>query len=70
MLEGGCFCGKIRYQIDAEEPLAVNCHCSMCRRTSGAPFVVWLVVPKADFHYLSEDIPVTSQALPMYPVAA
>lgn len=55
MLEGGCFCGKIRYQIDAEEPLAVSCHCSMCRRTSGAPFVVWLVVPKADFHYLSGE---------------
>jgi hypothetical protein len=23
----------------------------MCRRTSGAPFVTWLVVPRSGFHY-------------------
>ncbi|MGK2913609.1 MAG: GFA family protein [Porticoccaceae bacterium] len=28
-----------------------NCHCSMCRRTSGAPFVTWLVVPRDRFNY-------------------
>ncbi len=53
MIEGGCFCGEIRYQIEDGEHLAVTCHCSMCRRTSGAPFVVWLVVPKAGFDYTS-----------------
>ena len=51
MLEGGCFCGKIRYQIAGEIPTIVSCHCSMCRNTSGAPFVTWLVVPAAEFSY-------------------
>ncbi len=51
MLEGGCFCGKVRYQIAGEIPHIVNCHCSMCRKTNGAPFVSWLVVPQADFAY-------------------
>ena len=55
MIDGGCFCGEIRYHIDDGEHLAVSCHCTMCRRTSGAPYVVWLVVPKAGFSYLSGE---------------
>ena len=51
MIEGGCFCGEVRYAImDGEYPVA-NCHCSMCRRTSAAPFVTWLVVPEGLFEY-------------------
>ena len=51
MRPGGCFCGAIRYRVgDGEYPTA-NCHCTMCRRTSGAPFVTWFVVPNAEFRY-------------------
>lgn len=50
--EGGCFCGAIRYQIRGENIKVGNCHCTMCRRTSGAPFVSWLLVPKQQFSYL------------------
>ena len=55
MPEGGCFCGAIRYQIDDCEHLVANCHCSMCRRTSGAPFVTWVVVPREAFRYTSGE---------------
>ncbi len=48
---GGCFCGSIRYAIEGPVPRVVNCHCTMCRRTSGAPFVTWLVVEKDRFAY-------------------
>lgn len=38
--EGGCACGACRYQLRAA-PLIVNaCHCTDCRRKSGAPYVV------------------------------
>ena len=50
-VQGGCFCGKIRYEINSTVRKVVNCHCTMCRRTSGAPFVSWLVVPKTGFRY-------------------
>lgn len=53
-VKGGCFCGKIRYRID-QVRLSLNCHCSMCRRTSGAPYVSWLLVPKNKFTYLSAE---------------
>jgi hypothetical protein len=52
MIEGGCFCGKIRYQIDPGEYPAANCHCTMCRRVHAAPYVSWLVVPTDKFSYL------------------
>ena len=50
-IEGGCFCGAIRYRIADGDYPSVNCHCSMCRRTSAAPFVTWLVAPKSSFEY-------------------
>ena len=49
--EGGCFCGTIRYVLDADSYPSGNCHCTMCRRTSAAAFVTWLVAPKAEFRY-------------------
>jgi hypothetical protein len=51
MIEGGCFCGNLRYQIDDGDYLVANCHCTMCRRTSAAPFVTWMVVPTGAFRY-------------------
>ncbi|NOX51554.1 MAG: GFA family protein [Gammaproteobacteria bacterium] len=49
--EGGCFCGEIRYRFEQPIITTVNCHCSMCRRTSGAPYVSWLVIPVEQFSY-------------------
>lgn len=43
-LRGRCNCGAVRYEI-AGSPLAViACHCTSCRRQSGAAFSVNLVV--------------------------
>ena len=35
----GCSCGYVRYRADGAATDATCCHCSICRRTSGAPFV-------------------------------
>ena len=53
MIEGGCFCGEIRYAIGAGSYRAVNCHCTMCRRIHAAPYVSWLVVPAGQFRYVA-----------------
>lgn len=43
-LTGGCNCGAIRYKISTP-PLAVAaCHCTQCRRQSGAAYSVNLIV--------------------------
>jgi hypothetical protein len=50
-IEGGCFCGALRFAIDSGEYTAANCHCTMCRRVHAAPYVSWLVVPVDKFKY-------------------
>lgn len=63
MIEGGCFCGAIRYAIDEGDYLTANCHCTMCRKTSAAPFVTWIVVPKASFRY-NQGVPKVLESSP------
>lgn len=38
MIQGQCTCGKLRYTVADEFRYALNCHCSQCRRTTGAAF--------------------------------
>ena len=45
-LLGGCLCGAVRYRIEGDPRVVSHCHCSLCRRVSGAPFVTWLTVRK------------------------
>ena len=54
MLQGGCFCGRIRYEITGTPFHRTNCHCSICRRTTGAPFVTWFSVNPRDFRLVSD----------------
>ena len=39
---GGCLCGAVRYRATADPIRAVNCHCGMCRRLSGAAFLTYV----------------------------
>lgn len=38
MLMGGCLCGAVRYEVEDAFRYALNCHCSQCRRATGAAF--------------------------------
>lgn len=42
--EGGCLCGAVRYAIQGPVRRATVCHCTDCRRASGAPFLAWGLV--------------------------
>lgn len=42
ILEGGCLCGDIRYQTTALPFNSDHCHCSMCRKTTGAVVGTWV----------------------------
>lgn len=41
MRTGRCHCGKLRYQVTGEPVTVSLCHCTDCRRASGAPMVAW-----------------------------
>jgi hypothetical protein len=34
---GGCLCGAVRYRVTGPLRNVIVCHCSVCRRTHGAP---------------------------------
>jgi hypothetical protein len=44
MLEGGCLCGSVRYEVHTNIKWATHCHCSMCRRQHGAAFATYATV--------------------------
>lgn len=53
MLTGGCFCGAIRYQASSQAIHQTNCHCTMCRGTTGAPCVAWFSIASGGYTLLS-----------------
>jgi len=46
---GGCVCGAIRYEVNAEPIMMFNCHCRDCQRTSGGAFTPVVYVPAKAF---------------------
>ena len=46
-LSGGCACGAIKYETDANPVVMLNCHCRDCQRASGSAYAAVMVVPKA-----------------------
>ena len=38
MLRGACLCRAVAYQVPDAFEYALNCHCSQCRRSTGAAF--------------------------------
>jgi len=45
-LTGKCFCGAVHYAVADEFAYALNCHCSNCRRTTGAAFKPVAGIPR------------------------
>lgn len=49
LMTGGCQCGAVRYAAYAEPKSPSVCHCRMCQRAVGGPYIVTAAVPKSDF---------------------
>lgn len=56
-IEGGCLCGKVRYEVTGPLFNADHCHCSMCRRQHGAAFATYAEFSPGDFKWITgEDL--------------
>ncbi|MEN3278183.1 MAG: hypothetical protein V7631_3973 [Massilia sp.] len=51
LLQGGCYCGAVRYVVDGDNFHGTLCHCTDCRRMSGAPAVAWFSAHMADLRF-------------------
>jgi hypothetical protein len=48
---GQCLCGAVRYSVIGRCLRVAHCHCSMCRRISGAEAVTWVQYQTSDVHF-------------------
>ena len=56
-VKGSCLCGGIKYEVDGTFGKVVHCHCSMCRKATGAAFRTRAAVATEAFHWLTgEDL--------------
>ena len=55
MITGGCLCGTIKYEINTSLKFARNCHCSMCRKVTGAAFATWAYVEAENFRWIQGE---------------
>ena len=46
LLRGQCQCGAVHYQVEDSFEYALNCHCSQCRRATGAAFKTFAGIPR------------------------
>jgi hypothetical protein len=56
---GSCFCGAVRFRIGLPTLGCAHCHCTMCRRSHGAGYVTWIVVPYTRFELEAGDAELT-----------
>ncbi len=50
-LEGGCYCGAVRYVAEGEPVLRAQCHCRACQYFSGGAPNLFMLVPTEGFAY-------------------
>jgi hypothetical protein len=50
-LEGGCYCGALRYEVTGDPMFKGQCHCRECQYISGGHPNVILGVPGPGFRY-------------------
>ncbi|MCW5576850.1 MAG: GFA family protein [Burkholderiales bacterium] len=52
---GSCLCGEVRFEITPPSTAFRYCHCTRCRKVTGAAHAANLFVPAAQFRWLSGE---------------
>jgi hypothetical protein len=50
-LDGGCYCGSVRYVAEGEPVLRAQCHCRACQYISGGAPNLFMLMPAEGFAY-------------------
>ena len=51
MLQGGCYCGEVRYEAEGDPVLQAQCHCRECQYITGGSPNVFIAMPIPGFRY-------------------
>ena len=55
MIRGSCLCGGVRFEFSRSVTPVGMCHCSLCRKVSGAASNATLLVPRDEFRWLAGE---------------
>ena len=50
-IDGGCYCGEIRYSFNDEVSTTMQCHCRECQYITGGNPNVFAILPETGFAY-------------------
>jgi hypothetical protein len=54
IIEGGCYCQRVRYVAEGEPMLKAQCHCRECQYISGGAPNMFMLMPTKGFRYTKE----------------
>ncbi len=64
VLSGSCLCGDVTFVIDGQPSMAMNCHCTRCRKSRGAAHGTNLFVEPAALRFLTGEDQLTHYHVP------
>ena len=50
-VEGGCYCGAVRYRAEGDSVFNAQCHCRECQYLTGGSPNMFMAMPAAGFSY-------------------
>ena len=54
-VEGGCYCGAVRYEAEGEALLRAQCHCRECQYLTGGSPNLFMAMPKDGFEFTTGE---------------
>ena len=54
-IEGGCYCGEIRYLSEGKPQASIQCHCRECQYITGGNPNIIMIVPLDEFKFLKGE---------------
>ena len=55
MIRGSCLCRRVRFEIQGQLGAMSHCHCSMCRKATGAAFGTYAEVRTENFRVVAGE---------------
>jgi len=63
-LEGGYYCGRVRYVAVGEPSFKAQCHCGECQYITGGSPNFFILMPPDDFTFFPRERPSSFERLP------
>ena len=55
-IDGGCYCGEVRYSFEGELGSAMQCHCRECQYITGGNPNVFVMIPESGLQFTKGEL--------------